>query len=55
MTFKIKQDTRGQWFFDIVSSNHRTLAHSESYWNRADAISAAQLIIREAGNGTVQP
>jgi uncharacterized protein YegP (UPF0339 family) len=44
----------GQWFFRIVASNNQTLAHSETYWNRSDAVSAARLIINQAGSGTIE-
>jgi uncharacterized protein YegP (UPF0339 family) len=37
-----------------VAANSQTLAHSETYWNRSDAVSAAQVIINQAGNGTIE-
>lgn len=42
-----------QWYFTIVSTNGRVLASSERYWNKADAVSAAQTIIDQAGGGTI--
>lgn len=54
MTFKILRSVDMKWFFDIVASNHLTLAHSETYWNRSDAVSAAQLIINQAGSGKIE-
>lgn len=54
MTFRVLQSSNGQWFFRIVASNHQTLAHSETYWNRSDAVSAARLIISQAGSGTIE-
>lgn len=54
MIFKILKSTNDQWFFRIVSSNGNTLAHSETYWNKADARSAAQTIINEAGQGRIE-
>ncbi|HEV7981152.1 DUF1508 domain-containing protein [Amycolatopsis sp.] len=42
-----------QWFFKITSSNGNTLAHSENYHNHADAVSAAQLIINQAGGASI--
>lgn len=54
MVFKILKTINGEWFIEIVSRNQRTLAQPESYWNRSDAVHAAQLIISEAGNGTIE-
>jgi uncharacterized protein YegP (UPF0339 family) len=54
VTFKIRKNVRGEWYFSIVASNYRTLAHSEGYGNRSDAVSAAQLIISQAGSGTIE-
>jgi uncharacterized protein YegP (UPF0339 family) len=31
---------RNQWFFRVVADNGKTLAHSETYNNRADALDA---------------
>lgn len=42
-----------QWYFNIVSSNRNVLATSERYHNKADARHAAQLIINQAGSGTI--
>lgn len=53
MTIRILSSSNGQYFFRIESSNGRTLAHSETYWNRSDAVSAAQLIKSQAGSATV--
>lgn len=53
MTFQIRQSTNKQWFFRIVASNGKTLAHSENYWNRSDAVHAAQLIINNAAGGKI--
>jgi uncharacterized protein YegP (UPF0339 family) len=53
MTFHIEKRKDGQWYFRIVASNYKTLAHSEGYWNKADAENAAYVIIREAGSGRV--
>lgn len=53
MKFPILKSTNGQWFFRIVARNGATLAHSENYWNKADARSAAQTIINQAGGGEI--
>ncbi|MET8762293.1 YegP family protein [Lentzea sp. NPDC004782] len=53
MKFPILKSTNGQWFFRIVASNSNVLAHSETYWNKADARSAAQTIINQAGSGQI--
>lgn len=36
------------YFWRIVAGNGKVLAHSENYQNKADAISAAGTVIREA-------
>jgi uncharacterized protein YegP (UPF0339 family) len=54
VVFKILKSTNAQWFFRIVSSNGNILAHSETYWNKSDARSAAQTIINEAGSGRIE-
>lgn len=53
MRFTILRSTNDQWFFRVVARNGATLAHSETYWNKADARSAAQIIINEAGGGEI--
>jgi uncharacterized protein YegP (UPF0339 family) len=48
MQYRIKRSSN-QFYFTIVSPrNYQTLATSERYWNKADAISTAKLI---AGSG----
>lgn len=42
-----------QWYFTIVARNGRTLATSETYWNKSDAISAAKSIIDEGGDAPI--
>lgn len=54
MKFRVRPSTNGQWYFSVIARNGRTLAHSETYWNKSDAKSAAQTIIREAGAGSVE-
>lgn len=43
----------GKWYFSIVASNGKTLAHSAGYWNEADAIHAVNVIRREAASGSL--
>jgi uncharacterized protein YegP (UPF0339 family) len=45
MKVELKRGRRGvmrrnQWFFRVVADNGKTLAHSETYNNRADALAA---------------
>ncbi len=54
MTFKVRKSTNGQYYFTVVASNGKTLAHSETYHNKTDATHAANVIKSEAGSGTVQ-
>ena len=45
MYLEIKTSTNGQYYFLIKSEgNHRTLANSEMYINKSDALHAARLI-----------
>lgn len=53
MSISVLQSTDGYYFFRIVASNGRILAHSETYYNRSDAVSAANLIKTQAWNATV--
>ncbi|MFJ6670363.1 YegP family protein [Actinosynnema sp. NPDC091369] len=51
---KIHIDASGtQWYFRIVSSNGKVLAHSERYSNYADAKHAAELIKSQAGSAQI--
>ena len=43
----------GQWYFNVIASNGRVLASSERYWNRVDAVHAAQLIVSQAAGATI--
>ncbi|MFD9895066.1 YegP family protein [Amycolatopsis sp. NPDC059027] len=52
VVFKI-EPSYGQWYFNIISSNGNTLATSERYRNKVDAVHAAQLIINQAGGGRI--
>jgi uncharacterized protein YegP (UPF0339 family) len=54
VVFKILPTNNRQWYVKIVASNGRTLASSETYWNKADARSAALLIKQEAGAGRIE-
>jgi len=51
---KSTKDTRQKYWFKIVSSgNNRTLASSEMYANKADAVHAAKLIRSEAAQAGI--
>jgi uncharacterized protein YegP (UPF0339 family) len=52
MIFQILQSTNGEWFFRIRSGAN-TLAHSETYREKASARATAQLIINNAGSGRI--
>jgi uncharacterized protein YegP (UPF0339 family) len=52
MKFRITR-SNFQWYFNIISTNGNVLATSELYHNQNDAIHAAQLIIDQAGGGTI--
>lgn len=53
MKFEIDKSQNDQYFFRIVSSNGKTLAHSETYHNLNDCENAVQLIRNWASNSTV--
>lgn len=53
MSIGIFRSTNGQFYFRIVASNGQTLASSETYHNKQDAINAAYLIKNQAGSATV--
>lgn len=50
MKAKVKR-SGSQYFVRVVASNGTTLAHSENYWNKSDALNCARII---AGGGTVE-
>lgn len=49
--YRVLKATNGQYFVRVVASNGQTLAHSETYYNKADASHCARLM---AGGGTVE-
>ena len=53
MNIYIWDSANGQYYFTIVASNGKTLATSETYWNKSDCRSAADLIKREASSATI--
>jgi len=45
MSFHLYKDNIGQWRWRLKAANHKIVADSaESYWNRADAEAAIQLV-----------
>ena len=42
-----------EWRFKIVADNHKILAHSEGYKNKADAESAVWLIKQDSGSAPI--
>lgn len=53
MQFEIHDTTNGQSYWKIVASNGRTLATSETYWNKADAESACRSVKANAANAPI--
>ena len=53
MTFELDRSNNGQYYFRIVASNSKTLAHSETYVAKSDALHAINLIKREASSAPV--
>ena len=51
MTAKVLRSTNGQYFVRVVASNGITLAHSETYVSKSDALNCARII---AGGGSAQ-
>ena len=51
MTAKVLRSTNGQYFVRVVASNSATLAHSETYVAKSDALNCVRII---AEGGTVQ-
>lgn len=53
MRFKLSKASNGQTYFEIqASGNYETLATSETYVNKADALAAINLIKSEAASAT---
>jgi uncharacterized protein YegP (UPF0339 family) len=44
VSFMINRSRNGQFYFEILAANSRTLATSETYWNKSDCVSAANRI-----------
>ncbi|QGN49539.1 YegP family protein [Micromonospora sp. WMMD558] len=53
MQFEIHNANGGQYYWKIVASNGRTLATSETYWNKSDARSAAQSVKTYAASAPI--
>jgi uncharacterized protein len=53
MKFRIRKSQQGQYWFAIVASNGRTLAHSEQYVSKQGAQAAIETIRAEARTGSV--
>ncbi len=51
--FEILASTNGQYFWRFVSSNGRTLCHSETYHNKQDAITSARIVQGEGGGASI--
>jgi uncharacterized protein YegP (UPF0339 family) len=44
VSFVIYRSRDNQFYFEILAANNRTLATSETYWNKSDCVSAANLV-----------
>lgn len=53
MKFEIRDATGGQFYWRIVASNGQVLATSETYYNKADARSAAQSVKDNAATAPI--
>jgi uncharacterized protein len=53
MQFEIHRASGGQYYWRIVASNGQVLATSETYYNKADAQSAAESVRSNAGSSPV--
>jgi uncharacterized protein YegP (UPF0339 family) len=54
MYFEILRSSNGQYWFRIVASNGRILAHSEEYTSRQGAQNAIDTIKQNARNAAVR-
>jgi uncharacterized protein YegP (UPF0339 family) len=45
-TFKVYRDKKGEWRFQLVSSNGKIICSGEGYKRRADCVKTIQSIIR---------
>ena len=53
MQFEIRRASGGQYYWRIVASNGQVLATSETYYNKADAQSAAESVRLHAGSAPI--
>lgn len=53
MQFEIHRASGGQYYWRIVASNGQVLATSETYYNKADAQSAAESVRAYAGSAQI--
>ena len=53
MRFEIHRSINRQYFWRIVASNGQVLATSETYWNKQDAINAANSVKVHVANAQI--
>jgi uncharacterized protein YegP (UPF0339 family) len=53
MKFEIRRASGGQYYWRIVANNGQVLATSETYYNKADARSAAEIVKRGAAGAPI--
>jgi len=53
MRFEIHRASGGQYYWRIVASNGQVLATSETYYNKADAQSAAESVRSSVGSAQI--
>ncbi len=51
--YLFKSNVNNQWFFNIRAANHETIAASEGYHNKQDAVSTINVIRRGAATAAV--
>ncbi len=53
MKFTVENSSNNQYYWKIVASNGQTLATSETYYNKSDALSACQSVKTNAGSAQI--
>ena len=51
--YLFQSDKNKQWYFSLNSTNHQTVAQSEGYINKADALSTIRAIKANAGSAVI--
>lgn len=51
--YLFQSDNNRQWYFRLNSANHHTVAQSEGYHNKADALNTIRAIKANAGSAAI--